>query len=149
MKRSFKHFSSTILYVDSRYFRHFCFPSSKNCLRLRCIFGGLQERSFFGTPVALTEEKSIMTGSFVVKLIAVLLSVLFLSAATFSAAEISFPDDSSQSYQDEAGSLALVGYQVLLLLCKAGTYLSCEEQETFHQPLTIFRHTYRGPPILF
>jgi hypothetical protein len=86
-----------------------------------------------------------MTGSFVIKLIAVLVSVVFISAATFSAAEISFPDDSSRSYQDEAGSLALVGYQVLLLHRKTETYFSCEEQETFHQPLTIFRHTYRGP----
>ena len=90
-----------------------------------------------------------MTGSFVVKIIAVVLSVLFLSAAALSAAEVTVPDYSSQTCQDDAGSLALVEHQVLLPLYKAETYLFCEEPETFHQPSPIFRHTYRGPPILF
>ena len=90
-----------------------------------------------------------MPGSFVIKIIAVFLSVLSLSAAALSAAEISVPDDSSQTCQDDAGLPALIGHQVLPPLYKAGTYLLHEEREPFRQSSPIFRHTYRGPPILF
>ena len=90
-----------------------------------------------------------MTGSFLIKIIVVFLSVLSLSAAALSAAEITVPDDSSQTGQDDAGSLALVGHQALPLLHRAETYLFHEERETFRQSSPIFCHTYRGPPILF
>ncbi len=90
-----------------------------------------------------------MSGSFVIKIIAVFLSVLSLSTAALGAAEVAVPDDSSQTCQDDAGSLALVGHQALPLLHRAETYLFHEERESFHQSFPIFRHTYRGPPILF
>ena len=90
-----------------------------------------------------------MAGSSVIKIIAVLLSVLSLSAATFSAAEIPVPDDSGQTCQNDAGSLALIACQALLPPYRAETYLSYDERETFHQPSPTFRHTYRGPPTLF
>ena len=89
-----------------------------------------------------------MAGLFVRKIIAVVLSVLFLSAATFSVADIPVPDDSSQTCQDDASSAALVGYQVLLSLYKVTTYLFHQERQTPHQSSVIFSHTYRGPPTL-
>jgi hypothetical protein len=95
------------------------------------------------------KQQNMMAGSFVIKLMAVLLSVVCLSAATVSAAEIPVPYDSGRTCLDDAAELALVGYQVLLPLYRAEAYLPCEERETFHQPLPIFRHTYRGPPTLF
>jgi hypothetical protein len=84
-----------------------------------------------------------------IKIIAVFLSVLSLSAAALSAADVAVPDDSSQTCQDDAGSFALVGHQALLPLYSAGTYLFHEEREPFRQSSPIFRHTYRGPPISF
>jgi hypothetical protein len=89
-----------------------------------------------------------MAGLLVIKIIAVVLSVLSLSAATFSAADLFVPDDSSQTCQDDAGLVALVGYQIFLPLYKATAYLFYQERETFHQASAIFRHTYRGPPTL-
>ena len=90
-----------------------------------------------------------MTGSFVIRFIAVFLSVLSLSAAALSAAEITVPDDPGQTCQDDAGSLALVGHQALLPPYKAEVYLFHEERETSHQSSLTLPHTYRGPPILF
>jgi hypothetical protein len=95
------------------------------------------------------ERRSVVAGSSVIKIIAVLLSVLSLSAATFSAAEIPVTDDSGQTCQNDAGSFALIGYQALLPPYEAGIYLSYDERETFHQASPTFRHTYRGPPTLF
>ena len=90
-----------------------------------------------------------MTGSLVIKIIAVFMSVLSLSAAALGAAEITVLDDPGQTCQDDAGLPALVGYHVLPPLYKAGTYLFHEEREIFRQSSPIFRHTYRGPPIFF
>jgi hypothetical protein len=90
-----------------------------------------------------------VTGSFVIKIIAVFLSVLSLSTATLSAAEITVSDDSSQTCQDDADSLALVGHQALPRPHQAEAYLFHEKREPFRQSSPIFRHTYRGPPIFF
>ena len=90
-----------------------------------------------------------MTRSFVIRLIAVLLSVLSLSTAAVSAAEITVLDDPGQACQDNAGSLALVGHQLLPPPYKAEAYLFHEERETSHQSSLTLPHTYRGPPILF
>jgi hypothetical protein len=90
-----------------------------------------------------------VSGSFVIRLIAVFLSVLSLSTAALSAAEITVPADPGQTCQDDAGSLALVGHQALPLLYRAETYLFHEERETFRESSPIFRHTYRGPPSIF
>ena len=87
-----------------------------------------------------------MVRSFVLKLMVVFLSVVSLWAATVSAAEISAPDGSSRTRQDDADSLAPVHCQVLVFLYEAEAYLSCKQEEPFHQPFPIFRHTYRGPP---
>lgn len=92
--------------------------------------------------------KCLMDGSTVIKLVAVILSVLLLSVATCSAADISFPDDSNQTCQDDANSFALIGDHALPPPGGAEAYPSYEEQETFHQHLLIFRHTYRGPPLV-
>ncbi len=90
-----------------------------------------------------------ITGPIAIRLIAVLLSALSVSTLVFSAAEIPVLDDSGQTCQNDAGSPALVGHHALLLLHEAQTYIYAEEAEVFHQPLSIFRNTYRGPPILF
>jgi hypothetical protein len=139
--------SPTNLYADACFFRQFCSRCTRGFRRLPCVFKRYGTFTFTAQTLLKPGEKCLMTGSIVIKLVAVLLSVLSLSAAAFSAADISFPDDSSQTCQDDAGLLALVGSDVpLIVLCKAETYLSYKEQKTFHQQSIIFCHTYRGPP---
>ena len=89
-----------------------------------------------------------MTKSFAIRLIVIFISVLLLSAATRGAAEIIIPDDLGGACQDDASSLALVGYQVIPPLYNAEVHFFQEEKETSHQPSPIFPHTYRGPPSL-
>jgi hypothetical protein len=87
-----------------------------------------------------------MAGLFAIKIIAVVLSVLSLSGATFGAANITFADDSIRTCQDDVGSVALVARQILLHPYKAATHLSHEQRQPLPQPSAIFCHTYRGPP---
>ncbi|HVN23442.1 MAG TPA: hypothetical protein VMT71_05685 [Syntrophorhabdales bacterium] len=89
-----------------------------------------------------------MAGLLVVRVIAVILLVLCFSAAAFIAVEIPAPDDSGQTYQNDAASLTLVSHRLSPPPCKDVAPFLHEERPTLYQSSAIFRHLYRGPPTL-
>lgn len=94
------------------------------------------------------DDFTIMAGLLVVRVIAVILLVLCFSAAAFIAVEIPAPDDSGQTYQNDAASLTLVSHRLSPPPCKDVAPFLHEERPTLYQSSAIFRHLYRGPPTL-